>query len=580
MRLSFAGHRPRLAALLLSIGVLGTTASALPLVASQAATKVPFSLSLSESTVTVAPGSSATLTLSIVRSKGFSSPVYLGSRSVPKGVRISTGANPISRSTSVKVAVGDSVSPKTYFATLTGSSKGRTSTRTIKIVVATGDAVGPTVPTTPPTTTPTAATLPPTPTTLTPPTTPTSTAPAFNDYTLTAEPAAITLPAFGTATSTIKITRTGTFNDILDFAVDGLPANVTPSFSTATATSPSVTMTLTSNGASAGVSELTVRSRARTTKIALTVVAGTALTANPAAATVGIGASSNVTMRWGRAVPTGSVVSWTAVNLPAGVTATFVPNNTASVETTMTLSAAATAVAGLTNITVTSTAGALTDSVTVPVTVGTATGPAGTGTLTPNTAAVNPNASTTVLFTPAGINVNQPLVLSQTGLPANVTIAATVSGTGLNLTLQTNPSTVLGTYTITFTATQGTVVSSAALTLNVIAVGATTTTTTTPSAAAGFTLTPSPASLTVARGATGNVGITPVFTGAIAPVTFGVTGAPAGVGIALTPNPSAGSATMTLNVPATTAAGSYTLVVTGTISGRGSVNLNIPLTIS
>ena len=122
MRLSFAGHRPRLAALLLSVGVLGTTASALPLVASQAATKVPFSLSLSESTVTVAPGSSATLTLSIVRTKGFSSPVYLGSRSVPKGVRISTGANPISRSTSVKVAVGDSVSPKTYFATLTGSS--------------------------------------------------------------------------------------------------------------------------------------------------------------------------------------------------------------------------------------------------------------------------------------------------------------------------------------------------------------------------------------------------------------------------------------------------------------------------
>ena len=227
MRLSFGGRRPRLAAVLLSVGVVGATASAVPLVAPQAATKVPFTLSLSQSTVAVAPGTTATLTLTAVRSRGFTSPIYLGSRSVPRGVRVSTASNPLTRTTTtVKITVDASVAPKTLFATLTGSSKGKTATRTIKIVVSNGDPVGPTVPSTTATTTPTAVTLPPLPpATSIPATLATSTTvPTLNDYTLTAEPAAVALPAFGTATATIKITRTGTFNDILDFAVDGLPA--------------------------------------------------------------------------------------------------------------------------------------------------------------------------------------------------------------------------------------------------------------------------------------------------------------------------------------------------------------------
>jgi hypothetical protein len=582
--------RPRLLAAVLAVGVITGAGAAIPSVTSSAISKVPFTLTTSSGTVTVAPGTTSVITLSAVRARGFTAPIYLGSRSVPRGVRISTAANPLrGNTTTVKVTVDASVTPKTLSATLTGSSKGRTASRTIRIVVArsggTALPVDPT-PTTPPATlapvtTLPAATLPPT-TTAAPTTLPatTTTAP-FNDYTLTAEPAALNLPAFGTATATIKIVRTGTFNDILDFVVDGLPANVSYSFTPVTATSQTTTLTLSSSGAPSGLTEITVRSRARTAKIALTVGAGSALSVTPASANVAVGGTSNVALRWGRTLLTGSVVTWAATNLPSGVTATFIPNGTTSVDTTVTFTAAAGSVVGLSNITVTATAGTVTDSVIVPLTVGTGTGTTGTGTGTvnPTSAAVNPGASTTVLFTPAGINVNQPLVLSQTGLPANVGVSAAVSGTGLNLTLSTNVATVLGNYNITFTATQNGVVSSATYALSMIAVGATTSTTT-PTAGQGFSYTATPVALTVTRGATGSVGITPVYSGAIAPVAFTLTGAPTGTSLSFSgPNPSQGSTTLNIAVASTTPVGVYTMVLNGAITGRGSQNVTITLTV-
>jgi hypothetical protein len=582
-----ARKRPRLVALFVAAGVLGGTGAAIPLVQSSALSKVPFTLTTNSGTVTVAPGTTGVLTLTAVRAKGFTSPIYLGSRSVPRGVKISTAANPLKgTTTTVKITVDASVSPKTLSATLTGSSKGKTSSRTIKIVVGKKDTplpVDPATPTTTPTATtlPTAATLPPTPTTVaaTVPPAVTTTAAPFNDFSIVAEPAAVTLPSFGTVTSTIKITRTGTFADFLDFSVENLPANVSYSFTAATATSPSVTLTLIGTGAPTGVSEITVKSRARTTKIALTVGAATPLTATPTSTAVNLGASVNVALRWGRIAP-GSVVAWTATNLPAGVTATFIPNNTTSNETTMTITAASNAVAGLVNITATATSGTNTDSSLVAVAVGNTGVATGSGTANPTTAAVNPGASTTLLFTPAGINVNQQLVLSQTGLPANVAVSAAVSGTGLNLTLQTNSATVLGLYNITFTATQGSVTSSATFALNVIAVGATTTTT--PSTTAqGFTFGVTPTALTVARGASGTVGLSPVFTGAISPVNFTVTGQPTGSSLSFSgTNPNAGSMNLIVAPGATTPVGVYTLVVRGEIAGRGSQSTNVTLTVS
>jgi hypothetical protein len=566
----------------------------MPLVQSSAVSKVPFTLTTNSGTVTIAPGTTGVLTLTAVRARGFTAPIYLGSRSVPRGVKISTAANPLKgTTTTVKITVDASVSPKTLSATLTGSSKGKTSSRSIRIIVGKKDATtptGPATPTTPttPTTTPVATTPPantlaPTtvaPTTVAPTTLPaTTTTIASNDFSLVAEPAALTMPSFGSATTTIKIVRTGTFAEFLDFTVDNLPANVGYTFSAATPTSPSVTLTLIGTGAPAGVTEISVRSRARTAKIALTVGVSSPLTANPTSATVNIGATTNVALRWGRAVPN-AAVSWNATNLPIGVTATFIPNNTTAIETTMTLSASSTAVAGLANVTVTATSGTTTDSVLIPVSIGGSNIATGTGTVSPTTAAVNPGASTALLFTPAGINVNQPLVLSQTGLPANVPVSAAVSGTGLNLTLQTNTATVLGSYNITFTATQGTLTSSATFALNVIAVGATTTTTPNTTAQ-GFSFGVAPTTLTIARGATGLVGLTPVFTGAIAPVNFVVTGQPTGSSLSFSgTNPNSGSMNLVVSPGATTPVGTYTMVIKGEIAGRGVQSTNVTVTVS
>jgi hypothetical protein len=584
-----AHKRPRLVAMLLAAGVLGGTGAAVPLVQSSAVSKVPFTLTTNAGTVTIAPGTTGVLTLTAVRARGFTSPIYLGSRSVPRGVKISTAANPLKgTTTTVKITVDASVSPKTLSATLTGSSKGKTSSRSIKIVVGSKDAplpVDPTTPTTP--TTAPLATVPPAPTTVAPttvaPTTPPTTAAPFNDFSLAAEPAAVTLPSFGTATSTINITRTGTFADFLDFSVENLPLNVSYKFSAATPTSPSVTLTLIGSGAPTGTTEITVKSRARTTKIALTVGAATAVSANPASISVTPGSTANVGLRWGRVLP-GSVVAWTASNLPSGVTATFVPDKTTSPDTTLTLTAASNAVVGLANITVVATSGTNSDSILVPVTVGSAGTATGTGTVSPTTAAVNPNGSTSVLFTPAGINVNSQLVLSQTGLPANVTVQAAVSGTALNVTLQTNTATVLGTYNITFTATQvtgtTTVTSSATFVLNVLAVGATTSTTT-PAAGQGFTVSVSPTALTIARGSSGSYALGSVFTGAIAPISYTVAGNPTGTSVSFSgTNPNAGSMNLLIGALATTPVGTYTLAVKGEIAGRGAQTINVTLTIS
>lgn len=575
--------RSRLAVMLLAAGVLGGTGAAVPLVQSSAVSKVPFTLTTNSGTVTIAPGTTGVLTLTAVRARGFTSPIFLGARSVPRGVRISTAANPLKgTTTTVRITVDASVAPKTLSATLTGSSKGKTSSRSIKIVVAAKATPLPVDPTTPATTAPPAATLPP-PTTVAPTTlAPTTTAP-FNDFSLTAEPAAVTLPSFGSVTSTIKIARTGTFADFLDFSVENLPSNVSYAFTPATATSPSVTLTLIGSGAPTGTTEITVKSRARTTKIALTVGAATAVTANPASVSVNPGATVNVALRWGRVLP-GSVVAWTASNLPAGVTATFIPDKTTSPDTTLTLTAASNAVVGLANITVVATSGTNSDSILLPVTVGNVGTATGTGTVNPTTAAVNPNGGTSLLFTPAGINVNQQLVLSQTGLPANVTVTAAVSGAGLNLTLQTNTATVLGLYNITFTATQvtgtNTVSSSATFALNVLAVGATTTTTA-PTSAQGFNVSVTPTALTIARGSSGTLAIGSVFTGAIAPITYTVTGNPTGTSISFSgTNPNAGSMNLVIGALATTPVGTYTVAVKGEIAGRGSQTTNVTLTIS
>jgi hypothetical protein len=134
--------------------------------------------------------------------------------------------------------------------------------------------------------------------------------------------------------------------------------------------------------------------------------------------------------------------------------------------------------------------------------------------------------------------------------------------------LDVSDSTTPGNYSLTITATSGSLTHN--VTLNLIV-----------TAPADFTVSASPSSLTAAQGGenTSIVTVKSIY-GFDAAVNLSVLGAPAGVTVTLNPMsvmPSEGSATSTLIVSVdTTAAGSYDLIVTG-ISGSLTHNTTLTL---
>jgi hypothetical protein len=623
MRLFHRGPRPRLAVALAALTFIGAGTIAVPIVsntAAFAAVKIPFTITTSLTTIELAPGGEETIDLRASRTKGFTSPIFLGVRSLPKGIRITTAENPLKgSSTTVKIAVDAGVAAKTYSATLTGSSKGKSSQKTIKIVVSSSTPLGTgATPTVAPTAVPTSvapttlapstipATLAPTlpPTTLAPATTiaATTTTAAPNDYTLAADPN-VNLPASGTAVATIRILRTGGFKDVLDFKVEGLPDKVSGTFGNVTSTSESVALTLRASGATQGLTAVTVIARGRTVKFNLTVVPSSAVIATPASVNLPAAGGATVGLRWGRELTAGAGVTWAVANLPNGVTANFSPNGVAANETTLSLTAPASAVVGsAVLLTITASSGVppavpISDIVSLPVTIvavgsgpvastipGATTIPASTipttntGVVAPVATSVAPGTSGVVLFTPgSGIDVTKPgIVFSQVGLPAGVSPSATISGSSLSLTLATTAATPPGVYPVTFTLTQGTLSSSGLLTLTISGV-----TTTTVAGSGGFQVALGSAVLSIARGASSSVGVNAVFSATPEPVTYSVSGLPAGASISFsTVNPTAGATSLTISVPATAAAGTYPVAVTGTIAGRGIQTATLSLTVS
>ncbi|HSS75346.1 MAG TPA: hypothetical protein VLV54_01245 [Thermoanaerobaculia bacterium] len=172
-------------------------------------------------------------------------------------------------------------------------------------------------------------------------------------------------------------------------------------------------------------------------------------------------------------------------------------------------------------------------------------------------------ASTTVTTAVSG-GFNAAISLSASGLPAGVTaafspnpIAAPGSGTS-TLTFTASSTATLGTSTVTITATGGSVTHTTTVSLTVTSVP-------TPN----FTISASPSSISIAKGASGNSTITTAVSGGFnSAISLSASGQPTGVTVAFSPNPIAapgsGSSTMTITVATTAAAGTSTITVTGT----------------
>jgi uncharacterized membrane protein len=289
------------------------------------------------------------------------------------------------------------------------------------------------------------------------------------------------------------------------------------------------------------------------------------ISASPASLSVAQGSSgtSTITNSVPGSFPGETTVSLSASGQPSGVTVSFSPaylNPYSGSSSTMTVSVASTTTPGTYPITVTGTAsGSPTHTTTVTLTVTlvgfTLSGP-------PAAASVIAGTSTTfgpITSTSSG-GFDAAVTLSASNLPSGVTlsfatdpIAAPGSGTS-NMTITASSTAPSGEYSITISGSGGGVTATTVITLFVM----------------NFTLSPSPASLTISPGSSGTSAITAAMTAGPQEgvVTLSASGQPSGVTVSFAqmqspPTPS-GSATMTVNVASTTAAGTYPVTVTGT----------------
>ena len=157
-----------------------------------------------------------------------------------------------------------------------------------------------------------------------------------------------------------------------------------------------------------------------------------------------------------------------------------------------------------------------------------------------------------------GTGIAGTVSFSVTGLPSGASASfnpSTLTASGsTTLSIPTSPSTPPGTYSLIITASSGGLVSTVRVTLVVVA---------------GFVMSVSPSSNAIGRGQSGTYAVTvtadPGFSGT---VTFSKSGLPSGTTANFNPSsvPSSGSSTLSVQVGATAATGTYTFHIKGTCS--------------
>jgi len=161
------------------------------------------------------------------------------------------------------------------------------------------------------------------------------------------------------------------------------------------------------------------------------------------------------------------------------------------------------------------------------------------------------------------------VTFSASGLPGGVTasFAPNPSNTSSVLTLSANATATTGTFTITVTGTSGSLTNTTSLSLAV-----------TP--AADFTLSASPASLSIVQGtgATTTITVNPL-NGFSSNVNLSASGLPSGVTASFIPNPTANTSTLTLSANGSAATGTFTVTITGT-SGVLTHTTTVSLTVT
>ncbi|HXJ96596.1 MAG TPA: hypothetical protein VMT20_27470, partial [Terriglobia bacterium] len=187
------------------------------------------------------------------------------------------------------------------------------------------------------------------------------------------------------------------------------------------------------------------------------------------------------------------------------------------------------------------------------------------------------NQGTSTITTTVSGGFSSAITLSAAGAPAGTTVSfspGTIAAPGAGsstMTLTVGSSTAVGTSPITVTGSGGGLQQRVTVTLTV-------------TAGPSFTLSASPASVSVLPGNQGTSTVTTTVSGGFNnPISLSATGAPTGTTVSFSPGtiaaPGAGTSTMTVSVGTTTAPGTYPITVTGN-GGGIQQNATITLTVA
>jgi hypothetical protein len=501
-----------------------------PLTLTVTAAAANYSLSLSPAAFSIAPGANAPTTVTIARTN-FTGAVTLSLGNAPAGVTgVFNPAAPTGTSSTLTVTVGAAVAAGVYNLTVdgTGAPGNRSTPLTLTVTIAA-------------------------------------------DYSLSLNPAALTVVQGSNAPTAVTLTRSN-FTGAITLSLGSAPAGVTGVFNPAAPTGTSSTLTVTVGAAVApGVYNLTVDGTGtpgnRSTPLTLTVSAAPdyVLSINPTALSIVQGANAPTIVTIARTNFTGAV-TLSLGGAPAGVTGAFSPAAPTGTSSTLTVTVGAAVAAGVYNLTVDGTGAPGNRSTPLTLTVTAAPNYSLAVSPTALTIAQGANAPTTVTITRT--NFTGAVTLSLGGAPAGVTGVfnpAAPTGTSSTLTVTVGAAVAAGNYNLTVDGTGTPGNRSTPLTLTV-------------TAASNYSLSLNPAALTIDQGANAPTTVTIARTNFTGAVTLSLSGAPAGVTGVFSPTaPTGTSSTLTLTVGGAVTPGVYNLTVNGTGTPG---NRSTPLTLT